>query len=116
MMNGKAYRRSLADGRTIFFEGERVEDIGRHPLLGHCVDVVAADYDRFYDPSPGAISPLMSVPRSGDEIRKHSALLNEVGLVAHVSYTSVMTLITAAGRLAGIGSEYGERLLAFVAG
>ena len=46
MMTGARDRDSLRDGRAVFFEGERVKDLPDHPILGQCVDRVAADYDR----------------------------------------------------------------------
>ena len=69
MMTGEQYKASLDDGRATFFEGGRVDDIPAHPILGKIVDVVAAGYDRWYSPEPNAISPIMTVPGSGDELR-----------------------------------------------
>ena len=34
MLTGSQYKKSLYDGRAIFFEGERVEDLPRHPISG----------------------------------------------------------------------------------
>jgi len=34
MMTGKEYLQSLADGRATYFEGERVNDLPNHPILG----------------------------------------------------------------------------------
>jgi 4-hydroxybutyryl-CoA dehydratase/vinylacetyl-CoA-Delta-isomerase len=114
MMNGEQYRRSVLDGRATFFEGERVEDLCRHPVLGQCVDRVAAEYDHFYDPAPGAISAVMQVPRTGDEIREQVKRLHTAGMLTHVNYISIMTLVTAAGRLGDAGAKYTERIQAFV--
>jgi 4-hydroxybutyryl-CoA dehydratase/vinylacetyl-CoA-Delta-isomerase len=114
MMTGNEYRRSLLDGRATYFEGARVEDLPAHPILGQCVERVAADYDRLYDPAPGAVSCVMQVPRSAEEIREHVKRLHTAGMLTHVNYISIMTLVTATGRLGGAGSEYGERLQAFV--
>ena len=41
MLTGDEYRESLRDGRATFFEGEVVDDLPNHPILGTCVDVVA---------------------------------------------------------------------------
>ena len=64
MMTGQQYKKSLDDNRETYFEGERVRDIVNHPLLGECVSRIAEGYDKFYSPEPGAVSPLMAIPRS----------------------------------------------------
>ena len=62
MMTGEQYRASLRDGRATYFEGERIDDITAHPMLGQTVASAAAGYDRFYDPTPDAIGAFMMVP------------------------------------------------------
>jgi len=114
MMTGAQYRASLDDGRSIFFEGERVKHLPDHPILGPAVDTVARCYDRFHSAAPGAESPLMSVARSAADLKTRLPLLHEADLVAHVTYQSIMTLTTAATRV-GDG-RYTERVAAYVAG
>jgi 4-hydroxybutyryl-CoA dehydratase/vinylacetyl-CoA-Delta-isomerase len=114
MMTGDQYRESLADGRATYFEGKKVEDLPGHALLGQCVDTVAETYDRYYSPEPDAISPIMGVPHSPEELRERIPLLHEAGMLAHVTYSSIMTLITAAGRIGGTRPEYVERIHAYV--
>ncbi len=114
MMTGDEYRESLRDGRATFFEGDRVEDLPGHEVLGQCVDVVARTYDKYYAPGDEARSPLMSVPRSAEELRAHIPLLHDAGMMAHVTYTSIMTLTTAAGRLDQIDPEYIRRIQDYV--
>ncbi len=113
MMTGDAYRASLADGRATYFEGERVDDLLSHDLMASAVDLVAACYDRFHDPDPKARSPLMVIPRSAEELKSRIPILHDADLVAHVTYQSIMTLITAAGRMPDL-PHYGERIRAFV--
>ena len=114
MLTGDEYRESLRDGRATYFEGEVVDDLPNHPILGICVDVVAKTYDKFYQPGPDARSPLMGVPRSAEELRDRIPLLHEAGMMAHVTYTSIMTLITAAGRLDKLDREYLRRIEEYV--
>ena len=115
MMNGNQYRESLSDGRATYFEGRKVDDLPNHPILGVCVDDVATVYDRFYSPEPEARSPLMTIPKSAEELRERIPLLHEAGMMAHVTYTSIMTLTTAAGRIQGkVDPEYLHRLSDFV--
>ena len=114
MLTGDEYRESLRDGRATYFEGEVVDDLPNHPILGTCVDVVAGTYDRFYEPGPEARSPLMGVPRSAEELRDRIPLLHEAGMMAHVTYTSIMTLITAAGRLDQLDPVFLRRIEEYV--
>jgi 4-hydroxybutyryl-CoA dehydratase/vinylacetyl-CoA-Delta-isomerase len=119
MMTGADYKQSLYDGRATYFEGARVEDLPRHPILGQSVAVVAKSYDRFFQRGRGdhgGTSPLLGTPRSADELRERIPLLHEAGLMAHVTYTSLMTLGTAAGRMAGrVDPVYLRRIETFVA-
>ena len=114
MMTGNEYRTSLDDGRATYFEGKKVDDLPGHPILGECVDDVADVYDRFYSPAEDAVSPLMGVPTSADELRDRIPLLHEAGMMAHVTYTSIMTLITAAGRITDTRAEYLDHIQAYV--
>ena len=113
MMTGDDYRRSLNDGRATFFEGERVDDVVSHPVLGVSVDRVAASYDRWYSPEPGAKSPLMGIAGSAEELRARIPILHETDIVSHVTYQSIMTLTTAASRMAEL-PEYVARIGAYV--
>ncbi len=114
MMNGEQYRESLRDGRAIFFEGERVKDLPDHPVLGNCVDRVAADYDRLWSADTNARSPLTAIPRSAQELRDQIPVLHASGMMAHVTYTSIMTLTTAAGQLSDVAPEAVERIQGYV--
>lgn len=113
MRTGAQYRESLRDGRATYFEGKRVDDLAGHPILGPTVDEVAATYDRFHSPEPGATSPLMAVARSAEDLRARLPLLHRADLVANVTYQSIMTLMTAAARL-GDCPAYVERIGAYV--
>ncbi len=114
MLTGAQYKESLDDGRLTYFEGERIDDLVGHPILGQVAETTAAGYDRFYDPDPGATSPLMSVPESADDLREMIPLLHEAGMMAHVTYTSIQTLMTAAGRMTDVKPEYIENMKAYI--
>ena len=81
MLTGEQYKASLDDGRLTYFEGERVTDIVNDPILGPTADFTAQAYDRFYDPDPAAVSPLLGVPRSSDDLRELIPLLVEAGII-----------------------------------
>jgi 4-hydroxybutyryl-CoA dehydratase/vinylacetyl-CoA-Delta-isomerase len=114
MMTGEQYKASLNDGRATFFEGHRVDDLPRHPILGQCVDVVAENYDSAYSPDAKATNPLMAVPRSAEELRAMIPELHKAGMMAHVTHTSIMTLMTAAGKMNDVKSVYIDRMHAWI--
>lgn len=114
MMTGDEYRASLNDGRATYFEGRRIEDVASHPMLGLTVDSAAAGYDRFHDPAPGAIGAFMVVPGNAQELREQVELHETVDLLTHVTYASIMTLLTAADRIQEALPEHAERIRAWV--
>ena len=114
MMTGDQYRKSLQDGRETYFEGETVPDICAHPLLRITVDSAATGYDRFYDPAPGAVGAFMKVPANAHELREQVELHESVDLLTHVTYASIMTLLTAADRLESEVPESSARIRAWV--
>lgn len=114
MMTGEQYKQSLDDGRATYFEGKKIEDLPGHPILGQCVENVATVYDKFYSPGADARSPLMEIPHSMEELRDRIPLLHEAGMMAHVTYSSIMTLVTAASRMENTRSEYIERIHSYV--
>ena len=114
MMTGDEYRASLNDGRVTFFEGRQITDLPNDPMLGVTVDSAAAGYDRFYDPTPGAVGAFMKVPGSADELREQVELHETVDLLTHVTYASIMTLLTAADRIEDQLPENSARIRAWV--
>ncbi len=99
MMTGEDYIRSLDDGRATYFEGRKIDNVAKDPLLGQTVDIVARGYDQFYSPKKGAISAYFGVPSSAAELRERVESHHGVDLLTHVTYASIMTLLTAADRI-----------------
>ncbi len=114
MMTGDQYKESLNDGRATFFEGERVDDIVGHPLLGQTVETVARGYDKFYSPEPDAVSSYMTVPGSVEELRERTIGHGDVDLLTHVTYASIMTLLTAADRISDVRPQAVEAIHNYV--
>ncbi|MDA1076133.1 MAG: 4-hydroxyphenylacetate 3-hydroxylase, partial [Proteobacteria bacterium] len=114
MMTGDEYRKSLNDGRETFFEGRQIDDLPNHPLLGITVNSAASGYDRFYDPAPGAIGAFMAVPGSKAELREQVELHESVDLLTHVTYASIMTLLTAADRIEAVAPGPAARIRTWV--
>ncbi len=114
MLTGEQYKDSLNDGRLTYFEGDRIDDLIGHSLLGQTAEFTAASYDKYFNPAPGATSPLLSVPRSAEDLRGLIPMLHDAGMMAHVTSTSIQTLKTAAGRMDGVKPEYIERMNAYI--
>lgn len=114
MLTGDQYKASLKDGRATYFEGRRVDDLLAEPLLAEAAEQVARTYDRFYRGGPEARSPLMSVPHSAEELRAQIPILHEADIVANTTYQSLMTVLTAAGRIGAEHPEYAERMKRWV--
>lgn len=53
----------------------------------------------------------MAIPHSAQELRERIPLLHESDIVANVTYQSIMTLTTAATRIADALPEYAERVI-----
>ncbi len=114
MLTGDQYKKSLNDGRATYFEGNRIEDLVGHPILGHSAELVAQGYDRWYQPGKDARNPLMSIPRSADELRARIPMQHGADIVALVTYQSLMTLTTAAARIGGALPEFARRIRDYV--
>jgi 4-hydroxyphenylacetate 3-monooxygenase len=67
--SGDDYIRGLRDGRTVLFNGERVDDVTTHPAFAAGVRTVAGLYDLARDPSNRALMTYPS-PRDGRPINK----------------------------------------------
>src|SRR5688500_11455154 len=48
---GDEYREAIRDGRQVWINGERVEDLPTHPAFQPLVDLRARIYDLAYDPA-----------------------------------------------------------------
>ena len=114
MLTGKEYKDSLFDGRATFFEGNRVDDLPAHPLIGPAVDVVADRYDWLAELAVDGMSPLNTIPTNASELKAKVHLVHEAGMMAHVTYTSIMTLATAAGRMQEAAPKYIEGIQAYI--
>jgi 4-hydroxybutyryl-CoA dehydratase/vinylacetyl-CoA-Delta-isomerase len=114
LMTGKEYKDSLIDGRATYFEGERVEDLPGHPLLGIAVGHAAHGYDWMLERAVDGRSPLAGVPTTAEELREKVDLVHQSGMMSHVTYTSIMTLATTAGRIKDTAPQYIEQIHAFI--
>jgi 4-hydroxyphenylacetate 3-monooxygenase len=86
MRAGADYVEGLKDGRTVLLDGERVEDVTRHPAFRAAIRSVAETYDRALDAAgselltyadePGGTrhSAMWKIPRSREDLAQRRAL------------------------------------------
>lgn len=63
LLNGESYLESLRDGREVYIDGEKVEDVTSHPAFRNSARSMARLYDALHDPD--MTDTLLGVDRSG---------------------------------------------------
>jgi aromatic ring hydroxylase len=83
------YVASLQDGRTVFYKGERIPDVTKHPVIQVAIEHAGIDYRMAEDPkwkdlatveddeTGQLISRYYQLPRSSDDLLKRSALIEQ---------------------------------------
>jgi 4-hydroxyphenylacetate 3-monooxygenase len=66
-MTGEEYLESLRDARSVYIDGERVDDVTAHPAFRNSARSIARLYDELHDPEQSDV--LLGVDRLG--IRTH---------------------------------------------
>ncbi|HXC38288.1 MAG TPA: 4-hydroxyphenylacetate 3-hydroxylase N-terminal domain-containing protein [Burkholderiales bacterium] len=97
MMTGEQYRATLADKRQVYFRGKRVEDVRMHPTFARQVDAAARCYDRLHAQGSAVVEAFFTPPRSVEALRRRGEA--DIDILTHISWTSTMTLLTAADRI-----------------
>lgn len=115
LMTGAQYKASLADGRATYCEGEKVDDLPGHPLLGVAVQQCADGYDWMLERAVDGVSPLAAIPTTPEMLREKVDLVHQSGMMSHVTYTSIMTLATVCGRITDTVPAYIEPMQQFIA-
>ncbi len=55
MMNGKEYLESLNDGRVVYLNGKKIEDVTTHPAYQNSARSIKRMYDSLHDPEKASI-------------------------------------------------------------
>jgi len=125
----KAYLESLRDGRVVYSEGKRVDDVTKDPLLGLCAHNCAWDYaaaqlpeyrDMFItkDESGEEVSFVFVPARSADDLMRRREIIQAISRICFgwpggAKFTGIDALnsITANSRVIdkATGSHYTER-------
>ena len=75
------YLAGLRDGREVWYQGERVDDVTEHPELGVAARHGALDFELAHDPAHAGLavtdgySTFYALPRSAEDLRRRSALI-----------------------------------------
>jgi aromatic ring hydroxylase len=127
MRTAEEYIASLRDGRSVFYRGERVEDVTTHPVLRVAVQHAALDYRMAEDPrfrdlavDDEGYSRYFHVPVSTDDLLQRSALIEAatregrtlVVLIKEIGTDALLYLLALAARL---GEPAAERIRAYYA-
>jgi 4-hydroxybutyryl-CoA dehydratase/vinylacetyl-CoA-Delta-isomerase len=110
VLTGEQYVASLDDDRRTYIDGRQIKDLVTDPTTRIAVELVAKGYDTFHSSEPGARNPLLTPPKSVEALRDIVGLLRGVDMLAHTTFTSVMTLLTVLPQLDATYPELAERV------
>jgi 4-hydroxybutyryl-CoA dehydratase/vinylacetyl-CoA-Delta-isomerase len=110
VLTGEQYVASLDDDRRTYIDGRQIKDLVTDPTTRIAVELVAQGYDKFHSSEPGARNPLLTPPKSVEALRDIVGLLRGVDMLAHTTFTSVMTLLTVLPQLDATYPELAERV------
>jgi len=96
MLTGDEYRASLDDGRAVYFNGARLENVGDHPAFEPIVRRIAQGYDKVRAGGPSGTP--FELPRTREDLRRLAR--EEIEPVAGYTQTCLLTLLTAGERIA----------------
>lgn len=70
LISAEEYKKSLNDGREVYYKGEKIENVAEHPDLGVCADLMAIDYQMAEDEKYRHLA-VMQDPETGREISRY---------------------------------------------
>ena len=95
---GEEYRESIRDGREVWIDGERVDDVTTHPAFKPIVDVRARIYDLAHEAGDARRDVATSTPRPASAARSGRKLpLTQGGLARQARARSTPCSTTSAG-------------------
>ena len=126
------YVASLRDGRRVYYRGERVHDVTKHPVIARAIDHASIDFRMAEDPhfrdlavvhgSHGEQSRYFATPTSAEDLLNRSRLIEEatrlgatlVVLVKEIGTDALFALGNVAADVdARAGTTYAARVRAF---
>lgn len=113
------YYESLRDGRVIYWEGERIDDISVHPLFRVPLSLVASDYDyaheklgalRRYTTEDGSEAHrVYQIPRTAEDLATRVELMKTMSIGTAVSGV-YMALMSVRDEVARVNPMYAENI------
>lgn len=70
LMSAKEYKESLRDGRIVYLEGQKIEDVTAHPTLRVCMETAAIDYEMAEMPEYRELA-VVAHPKTGEPISRY---------------------------------------------
>ena len=123
------YKQSLRDGRSVYYRGEKVADVTKHPIIGLAVEHACLDYRMAEDPKYRELAVIANngdpysryyhLPRNAEDLRKRSELIAAstregatlVVLIKEIGTDALYALHIIGERMAAAGkAEYRERI------
>ncbi|MDQ3809248.1 MAG: 4-hydroxyphenylacetate 3-hydroxylase [Chloroflexota bacterium] len=126
MRTGREYLQALRDQRTIFLDGQRVEDVPEHPAFNGAARTVASLYDLAADPASDMsytteagtrANQVFLIPRSRDDLQARRLASTRWALATHGFFGRGPDHV--AGFLAGFASapdvfgDFGDNVLRY---
>lgn len=113
------YRRSLADGRVTYWDGERIEDITRHPRFKVPIALTARDF-AYDDPELGPLRRyreadgseahrIYQVPKNEEDLATRVELLKATSIGTAVTGV-YMALMSVKDEVAAVNPRYAENI------
>ncbi|MBN9571673.1 MAG: 4-hydroxyphenylacetate 3-hydroxylase, partial [Alphaproteobacteria bacterium] len=113
------YIASLNDGRVTYWDGEKIDDITRHPRFRVPIAVAARDYDHkdprrkevmtYADETGSSSHRVFQIPRNEDDLNKRVQMMHEMAIVGGVTGV-FMALMSVKDAVAEANPKYAENI------
>ena len=113
------YVESLRDGRVTYWDGERIDDITRHPRFRVPIASTAKDYEygdpelgelrRYRTEDGGEAHRIFQIPRSEGDLLKRVELLSHTSIATAVTGV-YMALMSVKDQVAAVNPQFGENI------
>lgn len=113
------YVESLRDGRVTYWDGERIDDITKHPRFRVPIEVAARDYTHsdarrrevmtYTDETGGRSHRVFQIPRTEEDLSKRVEMMHEMSIVGGVTGV-FMALMSVKDAVAEANPKYAENI------
>ena len=113
------YVESLRDGRVTYWDGERIDDITKHPRFRVPIEVAARDYAHtdarrrevmtYTDETGGRSHRVFQIPRTEEDLSKRIEMMHEMSIVGGVTGV-FMALMSVKDAVAEANPKYAENI------